>query len=165
MEGKEKRLEGKERRKTDRDERWKEGRNEVLGRIGKEDRKKGSDDDGWWKDLDYYSNFYFFYFLFLIINRYLWLFSCPSVAKLLRSRIWPQMGSDRKSWSSWRKLAQSSTSLQSNSTLKGPIKVQTQDCLLWGSSDNCCATKMANLIKFKQKEEKSGLDLGEDGYQ
>lgn len=49
--------------------------------------------------------------------------------------------------------------------LKGPTKVQTQDCLLWGNSDNCCATKMANLIKFKQKEEKSGLDLGEDGYQ
>lgn len=100
--------------------------------------------------------------LFLIINRHLWPFSCPSVAKLLRSRIWPQMGSDRKSWTSWRKLAQSSTSLQSNSTLKGHTKVQTQDCLLWGSSDDCCATKMANLIKFKQKEEKSGLDLGKE---
>lgn len=149
MEGKEKRLEGKERRKTDRDERWKEGRNEVLGRIGKEDRKKGSDDDGraCWTIIRI---FIFFIFIFLIINRYLWPFSCPSVAKLLRSRIWPQMGSDRKSWSSWRKLAQSSTSLQSNSTLKGPIKVQTQDCLLWGNSDNCCATKMANLSKKKR---------------
>lgn len=63
---------------------------EELGRkIGKKEVMMMNDGRACWTIIRI--------FIFLIINRYLWPFSCPSVAKLLRSRIWPQMGSDRKS--------------------------------------------------------------------
>lgn len=68
---------------------------EELGRkIGKKEVMMMDDGRACWTIIRI---FIFFIFIFLIINRYLWPFSCPSVAKLLRSRIWPQMGSDRKS--------------------------------------------------------------------